>query len=42
MDEMIDFCVQPMVEANPGMTKEKAQEMMRQWFPGLKRWKKEN
>lgn len=42
MDEMIDFCVQPMVDANPGMTREKAQEMMRQWFPGLKRWKKGN
>lgn len=39
MDEMIEFCVQPMVEHTPGMTDQKAREMMHQFFPTLKRWK---
>lgn len=40
MDEMIEFSVGPMVEANPGMTKEAARSMMQQFFPTLKHWKK--
>lgn len=40
MEEMIEICVPNMVEGNPGMTKDKARTMMRQFFPMLKRWKK--
>ena len=40
MEEMIDFCVGPMVEHNEGMTPEQARGMMEQFFPTLKRWKK--
>jgi hypothetical protein len=39
MDEMIELSVAPMVEYNPGMTEQKAREMMQQFFPMLKRWK---
>ena len=39
MEEMIAICVAPMVESNPEMTEEKATDMMRQFFPALKRWK---
>lgn len=39
MDQMIEICVEPMVENNPGMTEQKAREMMQQFFPMLKRWK---
>lgn len=39
MDEMITFCTKPMIENNPGMTEQKAREMMQQFFPMLKRWK---
>lgn len=39
MDEMIDMCIPPMVEANADMTEDKAREMMRAFFPSLKRWK---
>ncbi|WP_330638486.1 zinc ribbon domain-containing protein [Anaeropeptidivorans aminofermentans] len=39
MDEMIEICIAPMVENNPGMTEKKAREMMQQFFPMLKRWK---
>lgn len=38
MDEMIEICIPPMVEANAQMTPEKAREMMRQFLPTLKRW----
>ena len=38
MKQMIDFCVQPMVEAVPGMTAEQARGMMNEQFPKLKRW----
>lgn len=38
MDEMIEICVPPMVEANPDMTADKAREMMKQFMPTLKRW----
>ena len=38
MEEMIDFCVKPMVENSPGMTEVEAKVMMQQMFPALKRW----
>ena len=38
MDEMIESCVQPMVAANPGMTEDEARNMMKEFFPKLKRW----
>lgn len=38
MEEMIDFCVPFVVESNAGMTEDKAREMMRAFFPKLKRW----
>ena len=38
MEEMIDFCVKPMVEANPAMSAEEAKGMMQKVFPNLKRW----
>ncbi len=39
MEEMIELCVRPMVENNPGMTEAAAREMMGKFFPMLKRWK---
>lgn len=43
MDEMIEFCSQFVDEVNKNMpkpmTKEEYKEMMRQYFPMLKRWK---
>lgn len=39
MDEMIEFCVPHMVSANSGMSEDKAREMMKGFFPTLKRWK---
>ncbi|HML46171.1 MAG TPA: zinc ribbon domain-containing protein [Clostridia bacterium] len=41
MQEMIDFCVQPMVENSPGMTEASARDIMNQVFPTLKRWKQQ-
>lgn len=38
MEEMIDFCVPFMVQSTPDMTEQKARDMMRQFFPMLKRW----
>ena len=38
MQEMIDFCVQPMVENVPGMTEAQARAIMNEHFPHLKRW----
>ncbi len=38
-EEMIEICVKPMVENNPGMTESVAREMMGTFFPTLKRWK---
>ncbi len=38
MEQMIEFCAPMMAEGNPGMTKEKAKEQMRAFFPQLKRW----
>ena len=44
MDEMIEFCSQFVDEVNKNMpkpmTKDEYKEMMRQYFPMLKRWKK--
>lgn len=43
MEQMIDHCVQFTEEINKqsgqNLTKEQAKEMMRQFFPHLKRWK---
>jgi hypothetical protein len=38
MEEMIEICVQPMVENNPGMSPETARDMMQKFLPALKRW----
>lgn len=38
MEEMIEFCVPHMTAGNDGMTQDKAREMMREFFPALKRW----
>ena len=44
MEEMIEFCSQFVDEVNKNMpkhmTKDEYKEMMRQYFPTLKRWKK--
>ena len=44
MDEMIEFCAQFVDEVNKNMpkpmTKEEYKDMMRQYFPMLKRWEK--
>ncbi len=44
MDEMIEFCSQFVDEFNKNMpkhiTKDEYKQMMRQYFPTLKRWKK--
>ena len=44
MEQMIDHCAQFTDEINTqsgqNLTKEQAKEMMRQFFPHLKRWKK--
>lgn len=39
MEEMIEFCTPMMVQANPGMTAQQAQEQMHKFFPMLLRWK---
>lgn len=39
MEEMIEACIAPMVGANKDMTEEKARNMMKEFFPTLKRWK---
>lgn len=38
MEEMIEICVKPMVQSNPGMSEATAREMMQKFFPMLKRW----
>lgn len=44
MDKMIEFCAQFVDEVNKNMpkpmTKDEYKQMMRQYFPTLKRWKK--
>ncbi len=39
MDEMIDYCVKPMLDNSPGMTEADARGIMQQMFPTLKRWR---
>ncbi|MDF2838972.1 MAG: putative DNA-binding protein [Evtepia sp.] len=39
MDEMIEICVPHMVQSSQEMTEDVAREMMRAFFPTLKRWK---
>lgn len=39
MENMIEFCIPHVVEANKGMTPEEARKSMQEWFPKLKRWK---
>lgn len=39
MHDMIEHCIAPMVEHNPGMTEEAARSMMEQYMPTLKRWR---
>ena len=43
MDEMIEFCAQFVDEVNKNMpkpmTRDEYKDMMRQYFPTLKRWK---
>ena len=39
MQEMIDFCVKPMLEADPTMTEATARGMLNQAMPALKRWR---
>ena len=38
MDEMIEACVPHMIVANPAMTEDEARNMMKAYFPKLKRW----
>lgn len=39
MEEMIEICVPPMVSSHSEMSEEQARNMMREFFPKLKRWK---
>lgn len=39
MEEMIEFCVPHMVSANSSMSENEARNMMKEYFPKLKRWK---
>ena len=38
MEEMIEFCVPHMANANTGMDANQARSMMKEFFPQLKRW----
>lgn len=38
MDEMIEVCVPHMTASNEGMDSETARNMMKEFFPKLKRW----
>jgi len=38
MQEMIDYCVKPMLENVPGMTEAQARDIMGKTFPQFKRW----
>ncbi len=40
MQEMMDFCVKPMLESDPNMTESQARGIMASYFPMLKRWRK--
>jgi hypothetical protein len=39
IDEMIEVCVPHMVAATSGLTEDKARNIMKAFFPALKRWK---
>jgi hypothetical protein len=38
MDEMMNFCIDKMVEVHPEIDKAEASAMMKEVFPKLKRW----
>ena len=38
MDEMMNFCIEKMLEVHPEMDKTQATSMMVEVFPKLKRW----
>ena len=38
MEEMMNFCIDKMVEVHPEIDKEQASAMMGEVFPKLKRW----
>lgn len=38
MEEMMNFCIDKMVEVHPEINKEEASKMMSELFPNLKRW----
>jgi hypothetical protein len=38
MDEMMDFCIDKMIEVHPDIDEEQANAMMNEIFPKLKRW----
>lgn len=40
MEEMIELCISPMLEANENLDEQQARDDMKAWFPTLKRWKK--
>lgn len=40
MEQMIEFCIPHMIDADNSMTEEKAREMMKNYMPKLKRWRK--
>lgn len=39
MEEMVELCLAPMVEAGSCQNEAEARAKMLQWFPTLKRWK---
>ncbi|MPW24248.1 transcriptional regulator [Alkalibaculum sp. M08DMB] len=39
-EEMIEVCVPHMVSGNSGMNEDESRNMMKDFFPTLKRWKK--
>ncbi|MGI6005777.1 MAG: zinc ribbon domain-containing protein [Christensenellales bacterium] len=41
MQEMLEFCIAPMVQHNPGLTEDEARSIMAEALPTLKRWKKD-
>ena len=41
MEEMMNFCIEKMVEVHPEIDKEEASKMMNEVFPQLKSWVKD-
>ncbi len=41
MEEMMNFCIEKMVEVHPEIDKSEASKMMNEVFPQLKRWSKD-